>query len=101
MEQDKGYPKNFFHFRKDDPSMMQAVYGGPEYFAQQNPNMFQMAYAGPAAPQPAGAYHDPQQLENMPKRKWCPNCGMTIDASAKFCTECGEPQPQPKDDENA
>ncbi len=78
-------------FAQQNPAMFQAVYAGPDFFAQQNPAMFQAAYAGPIPPD-AGCFAAPPD-ENTKKLKWCKCCGRTIDADAKFCTECGTPQP--------
>ncbi len=81
------------YFASQNPAAFQAVYGGPEFFAPQNPAMFQMAYAAPV-PQ-NGAYGIAAPLpENAKKLKWCEQCHRTIDADAKFCPECGAPQPR-------
>ena len=88
------------YFASQNPAAFQAVYGGPEFFAPQNPAMFQMAYAAPVPQNGAygiaasqKAYAAPPS-ENTKKCKWCEQCHRTIDADAKFCPECGAPQPR-------
>lgn len=115
MGKQDDYPNNYAEGRRDKAKMMEGVYGGPDYFAnqrppvisqpvyagpeffaQQSPQMFQTAYAGPD-PQPnagmgIGMARAPENADTKP-RKWCHACGNTIDADAKFCSECGAPQP--------
>lgn len=96
---EKAYPKIHAQADPDDKRMMEGVYAGPDYFASQNPAAFQAVYGGPEffAPQdPAAAqtaYAAPLP-ENAKKRRWCEQCHRTIDADAKFCPECGAPQPR-------
>ena len=96
---EKAYPEIHAQADPDDKRMMEGVYAGPDYFASQNPAAFQAVYGGPEffAPQdPAAAqtaYAAPPP-ENAKKRKWCEQCHRTIDADAKFCPECGAPQPR-------
>ena len=96
---EKAYPEIHAQADPNDKRMMEGVYAGPDYFASQNPAAFQAVYGGPEffAPQdPAAAqtaYAAPLP-ENAKKRKWCEQCHRTIDADAKFCPECGAPQPR-------
>ncbi len=102
MKHEKDYPGNHAFGKQKKAKMMEGVYGGPDYFAQQDPRMFQTVYGGPdffaqqstQTPVPApGQYGVPAPaVADEKKRKWCASCGRDIDASSKFCPECGAPQ---------
>jgi predicted nucleic acid-binding Zn ribbon protein len=105
MRRKDNYPKNHAD-KRDEADMMGDVYAGPDFFANQSPQMFQAVYGGPdfftqrdnPAFIPAGApgqAPDPNaQAADLTPRKRCTNCGAQIVAEAKFCSECGTPQPK-------
>lgn len=100
MRRRKNYPENHTDGKRNKSRMMEGVYGGPDFFARQTPpdTMFQAVYAGPdfftQSPVPApGQYGVPAPADADTKRRtWCASCGKDIDASSKFCPECGAQQ---------
>ena len=79
-------------FRSARHAPIQAVYAGPEFF---NPQSAQ-PIPGMTGPVPAAEKSDEAPADAQTKR-WCVCCGSPISESAKFCKECGTPQPRKTD----
>ena len=103
-EEKKKYPWNKSR-AEDAPPAASGVYAGPEFYNQQPPEsqLTMCVYAGPeyfapnnGAGPPPGAF---VAFDSLISSVYCPECGMAVGETDRFCTNCGAKLPEKQGDD--